>query len=126
MLAIGLPLLRTVCEQHLELCGHIVVVANRPLSILRARQQIAFDHIVVDESKLGRETLLVVAALPDMDNRAVVLGGPDVRARTNLPLPLELAALNAAIPPLCVSAGHTPQRIPTRVGSWCRSLRTRR
>ena len=81
MLAIGLSLLRTVCEQHLELCAHIVVVANRPLSILRARQQIAFDHIVVDESKLGRETLLVVAALPDMDNRAVVLGGADARAR---------------------------------------------
>ena len=102
IVAVGDAMLRGICEEVLGAAGWPVIPLDNPVDLIRYPELVHCDAVIVDDSLLGRETVLAsrIAGL----QRVIGLGlqDDDLEAVVDLPFtPFQLvSALGEPPPPL--------------------------
>lgn len=84
-------------QAQLAVGGHAVVAMRRPLAVLAAARRTAWDLVVVDDSVLGRDVLVVLPGVEGGEAPIIGIGLEDLRLSQSLALPLDLQAFSRAV-----------------------------
>jgi DNA-binding response OmpR family regulator len=106
LLAVGDPTLAGIARAGLVAAGHAVVQVLRPLALLTDARRTTWDAVVVDDSPLGRDVLVVLAGIGDAEAPVIGIGLDDLRLRRSLPLPIETESLLLALASLAGRGGE--------------------
>jgi hypothetical protein len=101
LVAIEDPMLRAICEEILGVAGWPVIPVENPVDLIRFPELVRCDAVIVDGSRLGRDTLLA-GGLIGLDH-VIGIGTSQRPIKVTLDLPFTARDLVDAIgvrPPL--------------------------
>jgi hypothetical protein len=86
-----------VLQAQLEAAACTVVRVRRALALLTEARRTSWDAVVIDDSPLGRDVLVVLPGVGDAEAPVVGVGLEDLRLSRRLPLPLDPDAVAQAV-----------------------------
>ena len=96
LLAVGDEVLAAVLRRHLDVDGHVVADVRRPLAVLGKARSMAWDLVVIDDSELGRDMLVVLPGI-EVQTPVIGVGFEDLRLSRSLELPVDPQSLTRAV-----------------------------